>query len=85
MPDYSKLRELVSHRVVVEYDTGAKIVGYIAACRPSIGPVEFVKLSRVELRESSGDTIDATTKELWVCPNLLTHLSFEEGPTGRDV
>ena len=27
MSDYAKLRELVSHRVTFDYDTGAKIVG----------------------------------------------------------
>jgi hypothetical protein len=27
MPNYNKLRELVSHRVTFDYDTGARIVG----------------------------------------------------------
>jgi len=50
MPDYAKLREMVSHRVAFEYDTGARIVGYLAQCRPGSGPVQLVKLARAELK-----------------------------------
>ena len=41
MPDYSKLHDMVSHRVNFEYDTGARIVGYLASCQPSSGPGQF--------------------------------------------
>ena len=49
MPDYTKLHDLVSHRVSLEYDTGARIVGYVASCQPTSGPVQFVLLKKVEL------------------------------------
>jgi hypothetical protein len=44
MPNYSKLHDLVSHRVTIEYDTGARVTGYLASCQPQSGPVEFVVL-----------------------------------------
>ena len=46
MPNYDKLRELVSHRVTFDYDTGAKIVGYVAATKPATGPVQVLVMSR---------------------------------------
>ncbi len=42
MPNYLKLHDLISHRVTIEYDTGARVSGYLASCQPSSGPVEFV-------------------------------------------
>ena len=45
MPNYAKLHDLISHRVTIEYDTGARITGYLASCQPSSGPVEFAVLS----------------------------------------
>ena len=38
MPDYKKFREMISHRVTLDYDTGAKIVGYLASCAPPRTP-----------------------------------------------
>ena len=38
MPDYNKLREMVSHRTTFEFDTGAKVVGYIGSCAPAQRP-----------------------------------------------
>jgi len=84
MPDYAKLREFVSHRVVIEYDTGARIVGYVAACRPEAGPVQLVKLSRAELQDASGGVMESH-ESLAVCPNVVTGIRLQEGPTGRDL
>jgi len=84
MPDYSKLRELVSHRVVLEYDTGARIVGYLAACRPDSGPVQMVRISRAELIDADGRVME-THDTLSACPNVLTGFRLEEGPSGRDL
>ena len=53
MPDYNKLREMVSHRATFEFDTGAKVVGYIASCAPAQGPVQLLVLSKVQLLDSS--------------------------------
>src|SRR5437879_306183 len=37
MPDYKKLRDMISHRVTLEYDTGAKVIGYLASCGGGAG------------------------------------------------
>jgi len=85
MPDYSKLRELVSHRVVLEYDTGARIVGYLAGCRPDApAPVQLVKISRAELIDADGRVMERHDT-LSACPNVLTGFQLEEGPSGRDL
>ena len=47
--DYRKLREMVSHRVTFEFDSGAKVVGYIGSCVPATGPVQMVMLSKVQV------------------------------------
>jgi hypothetical protein len=82
MPDYAKLRELVSHRVCIEYDTGARIVGYVAQVRPAQGAVQLVTLSRAEVRDSSGNLLESHDS-LTVVPNVPTGFRIEEGPTGR--
>lgn len=83
MPDYSKLRELVSHRVVIEYDTGAKIVGYLAACRPGEGQVQLVRLARAQILDAAGDIME-THENLALCPNVMVGFHIEEGPAGRE-
>jgi hypothetical protein len=83
MPDYSKLRELVSHRISIEYDTGARIVGYLSQCRPGEGQVQLVRLSRAELQDADGNILE-THDNLSICPNVLTGFRLEEGPSGRD-
>jgi hypothetical protein len=84
MPNYSKLHDLVSHRVTIEYDTGATITGYLASCQPSSGPVEFAVISKATLIDSSGRVL-REVDELTVCPNILTSIAIAEGPSGRDV
>lgn len=84
MPDYSKLHDLVSHRVQFEFDTGAKIVGYLASCQPSSGPVQFALVKKAELFDSSGKIVQRAD-ELTVCPNVLVGIHRDEGPRGRDV
>ena len=54
MPNYAKLHDLISHRVTIEYDTGARVTGYLASCQPSSGPVEFVVLQEAKLIDSRG-------------------------------
>ncbi len=84
MPDYSKLRQLMSHRVSIEYDTGARITGYLESCQPADGNVEFVVLSEAKLFDSTGRMVKETG-QITLCPNVLTSLSSDEGPRGRDV
>ena len=43
--DYKKLRDMVSHRVTFEYDSGSKVVGYVASCLPPSGAVKFIHLA----------------------------------------
>lgn len=84
MPDYSRLHELVSHRVAIEYDTGARIVGYLADCRPAQGPVQLVHISHAQLEDANGNVME-THERLTVCPNVLTSFRRQEGPEGRDL
>ncbi len=84
MPDYGKLRTHESHRVVIEYDTGARIVGYLAACRPGSGPVQLLHLTRATLEDSDGKVME-THDRLTVCPNVMTRFRRVEGPEGRDI
>ena len=84
MPDYSKIHDLVSHRVAIEYDTGARIVGMLASCQPASGPVEFVVLHDAKLIGSSGKLV-REVKELTLSPNVCTGFAIDEGPRGRDL
>jgi hypothetical protein len=84
MPDYTKLHDLVSHRVTLEFDTGARIVGYLASCQPSSGPVQFAVVKKAELIDSAGRVVQKAD-ELTVCPNVLVGVHMDEGPRGRDV
>ncbi len=78
MPNYGKLHELVSHRVTFEYDTGARIVGYIAACRPGAGPVQLVQMSRVDIFDDKGKLMEHHDEFSFV-PNVLTTYRLTEG------
>ncbi len=84
MPNYSKLHDLISHRVTIEYDTGARITGYLASCQPASGAVEFVVMSEAKLIDSQGRVV-REVGELTMCPNMLTSIALDEGPRGRDV
>ena len=84
MPNYAKLHDLISHRVTIEYDTGARVTGYLASCQPSQGPVEFVVLSEAKLIDSRGRVV-REQGELTLCPNVLTSIALDEGPRGRDL
>ena len=84
MPNYSKLHDLISHRVTIEYDTGARVTGYLASCQPASGAVEFVVMSEAKLIDSQGRVV-REVGELTMCPNMLTSIALDEGPRGRDV
>ncbi len=84
MPDYSKLRDLVSHRVELEYDSGARVVGYVAACQPPEGTVQLLTMSKVEFRDATGKVLERHDTATLV-PNVLTGVRKAEGPSGRDV
>jgi small nuclear ribonucleoprotein (snRNP)-like protein len=84
MPNYSKLHDLISHRVSIEYDTGARITGYLASCQPSSGAAEFCVLSDAKLIDSKGRVV-REAGELVISPNMLTSIALDEGPRGRDI
>jgi hypothetical protein len=84
MPDYSKIHDLVSHRIALEYDTGAKVIGMLASCLPASGPVEFVVIHNAKLYGSKGQLV-AERPELTLSPNAIAGVSLDEGPSGRDV
>jgi hypothetical protein len=79
MPNYAKLHELVSHRVTFEYDTGARVVGYIAACKPGQGQVQVVVMSRVDILDDKGKVIEHHD-EFSLVPNVMTSFRLTEGP-----
>lgn len=79
MASYDKLRELISHRVTLDYDTGAKIVGYVATCKPGFGTVQLVVLSRAQIFDDKGKMIEQHD-ELSVVPNVMTSFRLTEGP-----
>jgi hypothetical protein len=79
MPDSKKLRDMVSHRVTFEYDTGAKIVGYVASCAPAQGAVQLLVLSKVEVLDASNGVM-ARYAELPMVPNNIIGLRLTEGP-----
>jgi recombinational DNA repair protein RecT len=79
MPDYKKLRDMVSHRITFEYDTGAKIVGYVASCAPADGPVQFLVLSKVQVIDAAKNVV-AKYDELPMVPNNLIAFRITEGP-----
>jgi hypothetical protein len=84
MPDYSKLRDLVSHRVELEYDSGARVIGYVAACQPPSGPVQLMSLSKVQILAANGSVLE-THDALSVVPNALAGVRLQEGPAGREA
>jgi hypothetical protein len=81
MPDYGKLRNMVSHRVSFDFDTGARIVGYLSACKPAEGPVTCVVMSRVDLIDAKGNVLEHHGEFSFV-PNVLTAFRVTEGPGG---
>ncbi len=79
MPDYKKIRDMISHRVTFEYDTGAKLVGYLASCAPAHGPVQYAVLSKVQMLDSANNVV-AKFEELPIVPNNLVGFKVTEGP-----
>jgi hypothetical protein len=79
MPDYKKLRDMISHRLTLEYDTGAKVVGYLASCAPPQGPVQYAVLSKVQVIDNAGNVL-ARFEELPLVPNNLVGFKVTEGP-----
>jgi hypothetical protein len=84
MPQYGRIRDFVSHRVTFEYDTGARIVGYVTACKPPSGNVQVVVMTRVDILDSAGKVLEHHDQFSFV-PNALVGFRVTEGPSGREV
>ena len=84
MPQYGKLRDFVSHRVTFDFDTGARIVGYITGCKPPTGPVQLVTMTRVDILDATGRVIEHH-EEFSFVPNALVGFRVTEGPSGREL
>ena len=77
--DYKKLRDMVSHRVTFEYDSGAKVIGTVGSCMPPAGAVQMLVLGKVQVLDASGGII-AKYDELPIVPNNLIGFQVTEGP-----
>jgi hypothetical protein len=84
MPQYGKLRDYVSHRVTFDFDTGARIVGYITSCKPPTGPVQVVAMTRVDILDATGRVLEHHEQFSFV-PNALVGFRVTEGPSGREI
>lgn len=81
MAEIAPLRNMVSHRVTLDYDTGVRIVGYLTACKPATGPVAAIALARAEILDSEGKVVD-NARELLVVPGSFVGIRVTEGPGG---
>ena len=79
--DYGNLRNMVSHRLTFDFDTGARIVGYLAGCRPEKGPVQIALLEKADVCDASGRILESHAK-LSIVPNVMTGFRITEGPGG---
>jgi hypothetical protein len=77
--DYKKLRDMVSHRVTFEFDSGAKVVGYVGSCVPASGPVQILVLSKVQILDGAANVL-AKYDEYPLVPNNLIGFQVTEGP-----
>ena len=77
--DYKKLRDMVSHRVTFEFDSGSKVVGTIGSCLPPSGPVQMLVLSKVQILDSAENVL-GKYEELPMVPNNLIGFQITEGP-----
>jgi hypothetical protein len=77
--DYKKLRDMVSHRVTFDFDSGAKVIGTIASCAPASGPVQLLVLSKVQVLDGAKNVL-AKYAELPLVPNNLIGFATTEGP-----
>jgi hypothetical protein len=83
MPRYDKLRDYVSHRITFDFDTGARIVGYITSAKPATGPVQAVNMTRVDILDATGRVLEHHDSYTLV-PNSLVGIRVTEGPSGRE-
>lgn len=81
MADYSNLREMLGHRLTFDFDTGARVVGYLASCRPGKGPVQIAHLEKADVCDVNGRILESHPR-LSIVPNVLIGYRVTEGPGG---
>ncbi len=79
MPDYSRLRDLLSHRVTFDFDSGARLVGYVMGAMPQAGPVLVLAMHNVDLLDANGKVLEHHEKFSFI-PNAMTGYRITEGP-----
>jgi hypothetical protein len=72
---------MVSHRISFDFDTGARIVGYLSACKPAEGPVLVAVLARADVLGPKGEVLEHHG-EFSLVPNVLSGFRVTEGPGG---
>jgi len=84
MPNYERLRaEFTSRRISLDYDTGARITGYVAAAKPSTGPVTLLNLTKAKIYDGTGRLVEEH-EALSVVPNALVGFRVTDGPGARE-
>ncbi|HLU66250.1 MAG TPA: hypothetical protein VKZ63_08230 [Kofleriaceae bacterium] len=85
-PDHrsAMLRASTGCRVVLEYETGARISGIVTALRPTRGSVDFVVLADAEILDNHGLTLEQHDR-LVVCVAPLVRFGLEERAAGREI
>ena len=77
MAEYAILRALVGKRVVLRYDSGARIVGVLLELRPAVGIPQMAVLKEADILDKGGTTL-GHHEQLSVVPNVL--VGVEEHP-----
>ncbi len=84
MPNYERLRaEFTSRRISLDFDTGARITGYVASVKPPTGPVLVLNLTKAKIYDAQGRTLEEH-EALSVVPNSLVGFRIADGPGARE-
>jgi hypothetical protein len=84
MPNYERLRaEFNSRRITIDYDTGARVTGYVAASKPGSGPVLVLNLTKAKIYDAQGKLLEEHDA-LSVVPNALVGFRITDGPGARE-
>lgn len=75
------LLDLVSHRVLFEYDEGVAVVGYVSSVRPANGPVYAISLSNVSIYKNN--ELLESHREITLIPHSMIRYSIHEGPSAQ--
>jgi hypothetical protein len=84
MPNYERLRaEFTSRRISLDFDTGARITGYVASAKPPSGPVMVLNLTKAKIYDGQGRVLEEH-EALSVVPNGLVGFRIADGPGAKE-